>query len=108
MQSLAEAKINNFDEVIIKNYSQGYVVHEEKFTKNVTSNKTDYQLSTKIYSEETEFPYVSGMLMPEIKTLLASREGFLFNGLYVSALADIYFSESFFINTKFTKSLTLF
>ena len=106
MQTLNEANINNFDEVIIKNYSQGYSVHEERYSKSMPSNKTDHQISRNIYEEKTQFPYISSTFMPEIKTLLASREGFLFNGIYLSALADIYFSENFFINTKFTKSVS--
>ena len=109
LKALEYSDIKNFDEVIVKNYSFGKEVSADIYNVKKqtlsTSKKSNYEKKISIYERENEFPRTSFSVRPNLKTFLASREGFAYYGLFIESNIVHYFSESIFIDTNLLYSV---
>ena len=108
-KALNYSGINSFDEVIVSQYHFGEEINKDGF-RVIDGKKIAHPIKTtvnrSIYESEEEFPNTTFNLTPSLRTLLASREGFLYYGLMLEANFDMYFSEKLYVSSKTVYSLT--
>ncbi len=93
-------------EVIHKKYSM--VVKESKLNLDkpfIIDDKIIRNNDRTVYQVNESFPYIFNKLGPKIKTFVAAREGFNFQGLMLEHDSEIILNHNFFIQTNLKYSV---
>lgn len=108
-KSLTYSGIDSFDEVIVSQYYFGEEINKDAF-KISNGQSAPHPIKVKIdrtiYESKEKFPNSTFNLAPSLRTMIASREGFLYYGLMLEANFDLYFSEKLYISSKSVYSLS--
>ena len=107
--SLDYADMDSFEEIVITNYLFGQKVTDDYVTKSVQGEeyikKTSRDEEILIFENNESFPRSTFNFSPSLRTMLAAREGFLHQGLFLDSFFKHYFAENLFIDSKLTYSL---
>ena len=109
MQALNYSEIDAFNEIVVTQYQFGEEISKDAYnyeTGNPVSYPIESTVSREIYELSEDFPRSLFLLSPSLRTMIASREGFLYYGLMIEANYDVYFSEKFYVTSKTTYSLS--
>lgn len=108
LQSINFSGIDNYEEVIIKNYYFGEEVNQNAYNYKEEKELKYYDPSPnrlKIYAANEKFPITKFSINPSLRTLVASRESFLKYGLLLKGNIDHYFNEKVYIKSELAVSL---
>mgnify|MGYP001447010228 CR=1 FL=1 len=110
IKSLDYSNLDTFEEVVVNNYSFGKKITSDVVSLDNSDNvkffKRKKNSSKLIYQSNEKFPLSEYSLSPSLRTMIASREGFLYRGLYLDGYFKHFFSENVFFDSKLTYSVS--
>ena len=109
LKALNYSEIKGFDEIIVTQYHFGEEVSKKGYdypSGKSISYPVNSKIKREIYESSENFPNSTFSINPSLRTMIASRESFLYYGLMLEANFDIYFSEKLYVSSKTTYSLT--
>jgi len=98
-------QLNIDEEIIVRTFSNGNSVDVISSKSRKKKNDTQFKNLDLLYVKEGEFPRLFQNISPRLRTMVASREGFIKYGLFLEHDAKYMFSDSFFIESNLTTSL---
>ncbi len=109
LQAVKDIETNS-DKLIIKHEFLDMEIlktyHSVNKLENIRNEKyTDENIENTIYEAKEEYPIIINKIQPRIRTFLAAREGFLFNGLLLENDLEVIFRENLILLANFKYSL---
>ncbi len=110
VRTLSQKLFAEKDEIIISSKTLGVEVTESSFPlKGLFNTKeeknVDTDLKQTVYTVKENYPIVNNYLFPNLKLFLGSREGFIYQGLFLEDNLEINFTERFSLISNFKFSL---
>jgi len=109
LQAVKEIE-NNSDTLIIKHDFLDMEVlrtyHSVNDLENIRNEKySDENIENKVYVVKDNYPIINNSIQPRIRTFLAAREGFLYNGLFLENDLEVIIKENLIFLANFKYSL---